>query len=65
MINSSDRLNVQRVGRILRHKSPVLVFPYFKQTREEEIMKDILEGYNPELIIKLDANEINNVKDYI
>ena len=32
--------------------------------REEEIVKDIIADYNPNLIITLDANEINNVKDY-
>lgn len=55
MINSSDRLNIQRVGRILRHKSPVLVFPYFVDTREEEIVKDVTSGYNPELVTELDC----------
>ena len=55
MINSSDRLNIQRVGRILRHKFPVLIFPYFVNTREEEIVKDVTSGYNPELITELDC----------
>ena len=72
MINSSDRLNIQRVGRILRHKSPVLMFPYFVDTREEEILKDIISGYNPELITELDcttgasfAANITNIKKLI
>jgi superfamily II DNA or RNA helicase len=60
MINSSDRLNIQRVGRILRHKSPVLIFPYFVDTREEEIVKDVTAGYNTELITEIDCtNPIN------
>lgn len=42
MINSSVRLSVQRIGRILRHEFPCLVFPYFKGTREEEILKTII-----------------------
>ena len=58
MINSSDRLNIQRVGRILRHKSPVLIFPYFVETREEEIVKEVTSGYNPELITELDCTDV-------
>ena len=61
MINSSDRLNIQRVGRILRHKSPVLIFPYFVNTREEEIVKDVTSGYNPELITEVDCTNAANL----
>ena len=50
MINSSDLLIKQRQGRILRHKEPVIIIPYYKNTREEEIVKKMLENYNPELI---------------
>lgn len=72
MINSSDRLNIQRVGRILRHKEPVLIFPYFVYTREEEIVKEVTTGYNPELIVELDCTKTpdlivnaNEFKKYI
>lgn len=61
MINSSDRLNIQRVGRILRHKYPVLIFPYFIDTREAEIVKDVTSGYNPELITELDYTNLQNL----
>lgn len=58
MLNSSDRLSVQRIGRILRHKNPVIIVPYFKNTREEEIVNKMIEGYNKESI-----TVINNIKD--
>ena len=58
MLNSSDRLMVQRIGRILRHKKPVIIIPYYKDTREEEVVKKMLEGYNKELI-----TIIHNVKE--
>ena len=61
MINSSDRLNIQRVGRILRHKKPVLIFPYFINTREDDIVKDVTSGYNPDLIKVLDCTTITNL----
>lgn len=58
-INSSERLTVQRIGRILRHNEPIIIFPYYKNTREEEIVNKIIESYNPELIKKV---ELNNFK---
>ena len=49
-LNSSDRLIVQKLGRLLRHPDPVLVIPYFKATRDEEIVNKMIENYNPELV---------------
>lgn len=49
-LNSSDIIIKQRLGRILRHKHPVIIIPYYKNTREEELVQKMLEDYNPELI---------------
>ena len=49
-LNSSERMQVQKVGRLLRHSSPVIYIPYFRDTREEEIVNKMLENYNKELI---------------
>lgn len=49
-LNSSDRIIKQRLGRILRHKNPVIIVPFYLNTREEEIVKKMLEDYNPKLI---------------
>ena len=49
-LNSSERIIKQRLGRILRHKEPVVIIPYFKNTREEELVKVMLEDYNPNLV---------------
>lgn len=49
-LNSSEIVVKQRVGRILRHKSPVIVIPFYKGTREEELVTKMLEDYNPKLI---------------
>lgn len=65
MINSSLRLLTQREGRILRHKEPVLIFPYWKYTREQEIIDEFIKDYNPKLITTLDTYSINNIKKYI
>lgn len=49
-LNSSDTIVKQRMGRLLRHKNPILVVPYFKGTREEELVNNMLENYNPKLV---------------
>ena len=58
-LNSSEIVVKQRVGRILRHKSPIIIIPYFKNTREEELVEKMIEEYNPELIhVVENANDI-------
>lgn len=49
-INSSERIITQRNGRILRHPKPVIILPYFINTREEELVNKMMENYNPKLI---------------
>lgn len=34
----------------MRHKSPVIIIPYYKDSREEEIVKKMFEGYNKDFI---------------
>lgn len=46
------------VKRILRHKSPIIIIPYFKGTREEELVAKMLEDYNPQLI-----HTVENITD--
>lgn len=49
-INSSETIVKQRAGRLLRHPKPVIVIPYYRGTREEELVQKMLENYNPELV---------------
>lgn len=49
-INSSEILIKQKNGRVLRHKEPVIIIPYYKNTREEEIVVKMIENYNKDLI---------------
>ena len=65
MLNSSQRISIQRSGRILRHKEPVLIFPYFINSREQEIIMEILKDYNPKLITKLEVKDIKDIKKYL
>ena len=59
-LSSSEIIQVQRTGRALRHKHPVIIIPYYVNTREEEIVKKMLEGYNQEYI-----KEIKSLRDII
>lgn len=59
-LNSSEIVVKQRVGRILRHKSPIIIIPYFKDTREEELVQKVIEEYSEDSIISVDS--INDIK---
>lgn len=59
-LNSSEIVVKQRVGRILRHKSPIIIIPYFKDTREEELVQKMIEEYSENSIISVDS--INDIK---
>lgn len=49
-ISSSEVVIPQRLGRAMRHKHPVIIIPYYKNTREEEVVEKILEGFNKDYI---------------
>lgn len=59
-LNSSEIVVKQRVGRILRHKSPIIIIPYLKDTREEELVQKMIEEYSKDSIISVDS--INDIK---
>ena len=62
MINSSTRIRTQRFGRILRHKKPFILFPYFINTREQEIIEKLKEEYNNDFIKTIkNMNELKEV----
>lgn len=58
-LSSSEICMPQRLGRSMRHKSPVIIIPYYKGTREEEILDKYLEGFNKAFIKEIHSvNEI-------
>lgn len=59
-LNSSDTIVKQRMGRLLRHKNPVLIVPYFVGTRDEELVSKMLENYNPKLVTVI--NDYKKIK---
>jgi superfamily II DNA or RNA helicase len=58
-LSSSERIYLQRIGRSLRHKSPVIIIPYYQGTREQEVVEKMVEGFNKEYIKTIHSiNEI-------
>lgn len=47
----SDRLTVQRIGRLLRHEKPILYMVYYENTREEEIVREFKQKYENSIFI--------------
>ena len=56
-ITASDISSVQRQGRLMRHKKPVIIVPYYTGTREEELVEKMFEDYNVEYIRKIHSVE--------
>lgn len=61
--NSSDTRRIQKVGRLLRHRKPIIYLPYYIGTKEEDIVKLMIEGYDSSLIVK--ATNPFNFNEYI
>ena len=60
VLNSSDRMIKQKLGRLLRHKDPIIIIPYFINTRDSELVTKMCEDYNPQLIKKItNINDLN------
>lgn len=57
-IGASHVVECQRLGRILRHKNPIIIIPFYAGTREEEIVTEMLANYNPELVVKMFKSQV-------
>lgn len=59
MLNSSERMIIQKLGRLLRHQEPVVIIPYYVGTRDEELVKKMTENYKTTII-----NDLNEFKQW-
>ncbi len=58
--SSSEICSMQRIGRSLRHKSPVIIMPYYENTREQEIIEEMLKDFNKKSILTIHSiNELD------
>lgn len=62
-LNSSEVVTVQRSGRCLRHKKPVIIIPYYINTRDEQLMNKMIQNYDPNMIVKI--NDLNELKEHL
>lgn len=53
-------MTIQKIGRILRHKQPIVIIPYYKNTREQELVINMLENFNRDNIKVL--TDLNSLK---
>ena len=47
------------VKRLLRHKNPYIIVPYYRNTRDEEIVTKMFEGYEVNKI------KVENLLEYL
>ena len=59
-LNSSEIVVKQRVGRILRHKYPVIIIPFFNGTREQELVEKKVEEYTEDSVFIIE--NISDIK---
>lgn len=62
-LNASETITRQRMGRLLRHKEPIIIIPYFVGTREEELVEKMIMEYDKDLIILI--NSISDIDKFI
>lgn len=62
-LSSSDVVIPQRLGRALRHKHPIIIVPYYEDTREKEIVDKMFEEYNKDFIKTIQS--IKEIKNYV
>ena len=55
--SASETIGPQRIGRSLRHKSPVIIMPYYENTREQEILEEMLKDFNKDSIVTVHSLE--------
>lgn len=60
-IGSSEVAEIQKLGRLLRHKNPLIIIPYYAGTREEEIVDNMMKNYNPSLVTRLFKSQVTKV----
>lgn len=59
VINASQIMQLQKIGRSLRHSNPLIIIPYYSETREEDIITELISNFSNNSIIKItNLNEI-------
>lgn len=59
MLNSSTLIQIQKMGRLLRHPKPIIILPYFENTVEEKNVQNMINNYDKKLITIIQPNELS------
>lgn len=59
MLNSSNLLQIQKMGRLLRHPNPIIILPYYEGTVEERNVQNMLNNYSKDLVKTIDFKELS------
>ena len=62
-MNASEIMSVQKLGRILRHKEPIAILPYYLGTREQELVQKFLENCDENNVKTISS--VNDLKKII
>lgn len=62
-LNASQTLQVQKSGRILRHPKPVIIIPYYINTRDEQLVVKMIQNYDQDMIVRL--TDLNELKEHL
>lgn len=58
-VNASAIIQKQRLGRLLRHPHPIIILPFYKGTREQEIVEKMLRDYDRSMVRTFNEEALN------
>lgn len=61
-LDGKERLFIQKVGRVLRADSPVIIIFYYKNTQDENYLKGALENIDNKFIKHININQLKTIK---
>ncbi len=61
-LDGKERLFIQKVGRALRAKSPIVCLFYYKNTQDENYLKKALENVDDKFIKHVDVEQLKTMK---
>ena len=61
--SSSEVIGPLRLGRSLRHKSPIIIMSFYEGTREQEILENMIKDFNKDAIYTIHTlGELDELK---
>ena len=61
-LDGKERLFIQKFGRVCRAEDPVTFIFYYKNTQDENYLKEALENIDAKYVKHISINQLNNIK---